>query len=177
MITTLIEIVQKTDWPMFWATLCTGLCAVFAVVVAFLLQNRDIYRQKKYAIAVVALLIYKQTELLNLFCHMLKGELDQKDFLNYQKLEHDNYARYKKYEEYLITSFKPEVVSDIHSFFMNLHSNITLLSYNSIVENRKRWLDHYEVIYEKSVSPNGKKILNSMKQTEYIKMIDKLATL
>jgi|GEM_PF-7047211 hypothetical protein len=174
MITTSIEIIQETDWPMFWATLSTGLCAVFAVVVAFLLQNRGIYRQKKYAIAVVALLIYNQTELLYFFYQTLKGDLDQKDLMNYQKREHDNYVRYEKYEECLVTSFKSKVVSEIHSFFMNLHSDITLLSYNSIVENRKRWLDHYKVIYEKSVFPKSKKILGSMRQTEYIKMIDEL---
>ena len=174
MIGTSIEIIQETDWPIFWATLSTGLCAVLAVVVAFLLQNRDIFRHNRNVVGIVALLIFKQTEFLNIFYQHLTGDLDQKDFINYQKHEHDNYVRYEKYEECLVTSFKPQVVSEIHSFFMNLHSDIALLSYNSIVENQERWIDHYKVIYEKSVFPNSKKILNSMKQTGYIKMIDEL---
>lgn len=90
MIGTSIEIIQETDWPIFWATLSTGLCAVLAVVVAFLLQNRDIFRHNRNAVGIVALLIFKQTEFLNIFYQHLTGDLDQKDFINYQKHEHDN---------------------------------------------------------------------------------------
>lgn len=101
-----IEIIQKTDWPMFWATLSTGIAAVCAVVVAFLLQNRDNARRKKHATAMVAFLVSKQTEILNLYCLHIQGDLDENSFQHYQRLESENYMDFKKHEELLVTCYE-----------------------------------------------------------------------
>lgn len=94
-------------------------------MVAFLLQNRDNARRKKHATAMVAFLIYKKTEFLNLYCFHMQGDLDENSFQHYLKHESDNYMDYKKQEELLVTCYKPEIVSEIRSFFMNLHYNVS----------------------------------------------------
>lgn len=89
----------------------------------------------------------------------MQGDLDENSFQHYQKHESDNYMDYKKHEELLVTCYKPEIVSEIRSFFMNLHFNISRIPFSFIQLDRSKLF--YCNNYKNIVLPNSKKILKS----------------